>query len=243
MGLFNSLLDGGILGLAGDVVGGLFGSHSASEANSTNIKNQREQRAWEENMSNTAVQRRADDIEKAGGNRALAFTNGVSASTPSISAPTVEPTFRPEWTKGSVAQSQLLAEQLRQMRINNLKTAQDAALTQQEARIRKVEADAKERYGADMADWDYQRSELSVTEAKERINKLLTENASTAAQTEKMRGLTDKLIRMAEAQAREKEINLEALENWAKVGGVQGEKVGPLMRYLLDTIITLTRGK
>lgn len=241
MGIFNSLLDGGILGLAGDVVGGLFGAHSASEANSTNIKNQREQRSWEENMSNTAVQRRADDIEKAGGNRALAFTNGQSASTPSISAPTVEPTFRPEWTKGTVSQATLLAEQLRQMRINNLKTAEDAKLTAQEARIRKVEADAKERYGPDMADWDYQKSELSVKEAKERINKLLTENANTAAQTDRMRGLTESLISMAQSQARSAKIDLDALENVAKMGGVEAGKMSGVMKNLLDLIKYLTK--
>lgn len=241
MGIFNQLLDGGVLGLAGDALGAIFGSHSASEANQTNIKNQREQRAWEEQMSSNAVQRRARDIELAGGNRALAFTGGQSASTPSVSAPTVEPTFRPEWVKGSVGQYQLLTEQLRSMRTNNLKTAVDAQLTAEEARIRKVEADAKERYGADMADWDYQKAQLSVSEARERINKLLVENASTSAQTEKMRGLTDKLIRLAETQARTGEINLEALENWAKVGGVEGEKVGPLMKFISNMIITLTK--
>lgn len=42
-------------------------------------------------MSNTAIQRRADDIQRAGGNRALAFTNGSEASTPSVAPARVEP--------------------------------------------------------------------------------------------------------------------------------------------------------
>lgn len=43
-------------------------------------------------MSNTAVSRRADDIQAAGGNRALAFTNGQEATTPSVAAANVQPT-------------------------------------------------------------------------------------------------------------------------------------------------------
>lgn len=58
-----------------------------SQQQDTNTKNarlQREQRDWEKMMSDTAVQRRADDIEKAGGNRALAFVNGSEATTPNV---------------------------------------------------------------------------------------------------------------------------------------------------------------
>lgn len=65
-------------------------SDAQRAANKTNIKNSREQREFEERMSNTAIQRRADDIEKAGGNRALAFVNGSEASTPTYTPARVE---------------------------------------------------------------------------------------------------------------------------------------------------------
>lgn len=62
----------------------------AANANAKNVKLAREQRDWETKMSNTAVQRRAADIEAAGGNRALAFVNGQEATTPTYTNARVE---------------------------------------------------------------------------------------------------------------------------------------------------------
>lgn len=60
------------------------------KANVTNLRLQKRQQDWEEQMSNTAVQRRAKDIELAGGNRALAFVNGSEATTPVVTPARVE---------------------------------------------------------------------------------------------------------------------------------------------------------
>jgi len=80
----------GGLGVAGDLLGGLFGSSAQSKANKANIKLNRENRDWMERMSNTSWQRGVEDMKAASLNPMLAFNQG-GASTPNNSAATVEP--------------------------------------------------------------------------------------------------------------------------------------------------------
>lgn len=74
----------------GALLGGLMGSSAQSRANKQNIQLQREQRGWEEMMSNTAYVRGTRDMLAAGLNPMLAYSQG-GASTPSVSAATVHP--------------------------------------------------------------------------------------------------------------------------------------------------------
>ena len=64
----------------GPLIGGLFGKKGQDSANRTNLQIARENREWQERMSNTAYSRAAADMEKAGLNRILAL--GKPASTP-----------------------------------------------------------------------------------------------------------------------------------------------------------------
>jgi len=69
--------------VAGEVAGAWISSDSQHKANRMNLRLQREQQAWEEKMSNTALQRRMADAQGAGINPLYAIGTGV-ASTPSI---------------------------------------------------------------------------------------------------------------------------------------------------------------
>lgn len=112
-----------------DVAGKLIGGHSAKKAqekaNKTNIQLQREQQDWEANMSNTSWQRAVADMKAAGINPMLAVSQG-GASTPNVSAATVDP----EDAEGRAIQAagqSASAAQLQRLTVQRMKIENDIA--------------------------------------------------------------------------------------------------------------------
>lgn len=114
-----------IIGGIASIAGGLLGSSGAKSANKQNIKLQREQNAFQERMSNTAMQRRVEDLRAAGLNPLLA-TGTQGAAVPTLSPARVDNEQEP-LSKG-ISQAAVTAAQVANVNADtDLKAATAAA--------------------------------------------------------------------------------------------------------------------
>lgn len=224
-----------VVGAAASLIGGAMNSSAQRAANRQNIGLNRETREWETTMSNTAVQRRAADIEAAGGNRALAFVNGEQASTPTITAPTVESTKRGDAL--SQAATGAIAAAAAKAQIANINA--QTAVTQQTARQEKLKADALEKWGPSVNgatgsfELDYMSKAQNVAlNAIDIQTKQIQANLS-AAQLEQFNRTKHDLAQEIANQAKIGKLDAESLERLVNLTGLN-PTAG---RMLLDAAI------
>jgi len=192
---------GALIGAGAQVVGGLLGAKGQRDANQANAREAAKNRAFQERMSNTAYQRSALDLERAGLNRILAI--GSPSSTPGGAQARFENDQKQ--LGESVSQAAVTAAQIGLIKAQAAKARAEAAAIAPKAAIGETVGEvlvtAKERSGT-LGD--------NIAKGSQKvIDKVISNRPGSAKETKTLKERVNRYNRVAD----ELGINLGTLTN------------------------------
>lgn len=201
-----------LIGAGASLLGGRKAASAQDEANRRNIELQLNQQRWEEKMSGSAYQRAVLDLQRAGLNPMLAYSQG-GASTPSVSAATVQPVDAMGKAIASAGDKAAQGYALMKMKADAQYAQEKADQESMNTRAMKtsyLEEDPQFNKGArdlqkSIFELELQRGELTRQELENRVRKV---EAAVEEQTEG--------AQVASAQAREQILRHEVDINEAR---------------------------
>lgn len=236
---------GSIVSAGASLLGGAMSNKSQANANAQNISLARENRDWTERMSNTAIQRRVEDMKKAGINPLLSVSGAsAGASTPSSSPAQVQSTLDPSVMASlltSVSSAQVASAEKKKIESETL--SQESNQRKQDISNLKMEIETGNLKGQELRNAQMHLKNLQKQDAE--IGSI---NSNTSFNESKHRAFNTDIANTSKGQKQAHYSNIYG-GAWKTVGQVQKawdeklEDVGNKGKNVVEQINKFFKGK